>query len=446
MKTYEEMARSVLSKIDDNKKAKKRRQKIVLSGASVICVCLAVVICINFFGGNTAQVVQAADLMDGITANDVDGRDTGDRFKENQMRLAIELFRHTAAKADKGENLLISPLSIQLALAMTANGAGGTTREEMERVLGGDISIDELNEYLYSYTNSLPSEEKTKLNIANSIWFRDTFNVHKDFLQKNADYYGAAAYKSAFDEQTVKDINNWVKENTDGMIPGIIDQIDALTVMYLINAIVFDGTWEETYKEKDVKNSTFYSYNGEKQDAEMMYSLEDSFIYDDHAMGFMKNYAGNKYSFAALLPNDGIDIYDYIAGLTPERLAETLKKAESSYDVEVHAYLPKFTYEYERSMNDILSEMGMPTAFMEGVADFSEVSSNSPYIGGVKHKTFISVDENGTKAAAVTNVFWESTSYTPSYTVRLDRPFVYMIVDNETNLPVFIGAVTEMSE
>ena len=445
MKSYEEMTHDVLSRIESEKKQKKRRVRIALSGVSVICVCLAAFICINFLGGNAAQTVQAADLMDGITPGTAIERAADERFRDNQMRLAVELFQYTADGADEGENLLISPLSIQLALAMTANGAGTSTLEEMERVLGGDISADELNEYLYSYISSLPSDDKTKLEIANSIWLRDTFEVNRDFLQTNADYYGAAAYRSAFDAQTVKDINTWVNENTDGMIPKIIEgEMSPLTVMYLINAIVFDGKWEKVYTEENVSDSKFFAYDGKEQDAELMYAFENTYIRDDNAVGFIKNYAGGQYSFAALLPNEGVDIYDYIEGLTPKGLAETLQ--ERITDVDVHTYLPKFSYEYGASMKEILADMGMPTAFIESEADLSGIGNGSLFIGDVQHNTFISVDENGTKAAAVTSVMAENTAAAPSYTVRLDRPFVYMILDNETNLPVFIGALTEIGE
>ena len=129
-----------------------------------------------------------------------------------------------------------------LALSMTANGAKGETLAQTESLLGGDIPMETLNEYLYSYINALPSEKTAKLNVANSIWFRDNgFTAENTFLQKNADYYGAAVYKSAFDVKTLRDINNWVKKNTDGMIEKIIDDLDPDAVMYLINTVLFDA-------------------------------------------------------------------------------------------------------------------------------------------------------------------------------------------------------------
>lgn len=446
MKTYNEMAQSVLERINAEKTAKRRRIKLAISGVSVVCIVLAVSVLVGYFGRDgggisPAVMVEAADLMEGIAANTVEGRETDNKFKKNQMRLAVELFQHTAAVSE-GENLLISPLSIQLALAMTANGADGKTKSEMEKVLGGSISIEKLNEYLYAYQKSLPSTEKTKLNIANSIWFRDTFGVNQAFLQTNADYYDAAAYRSAFDDQTVKDINNWVNANTDGMIDEMIQSIDPDTVMYLINAIVFDGKWKQTYSENDMTNSTFYAYNGDKQDAVMMHSDEELYLDDGNATGFIKPYSGGNYSFAALLPNEGTDIYDYIAGLSGDGLANTLEKARK---VEVNTYLPKFKSDYSVSLTDILSGMGMPTAFSKE-ADFSRISDTETYISNVLHKTHITVDENGTKAAAVTIVENTYKGSVTRVTVRLDRPFVYMIVDSKTNLPVFIGAMTEVTE
>lgn len=447
MKNHEEMARNVLERIKKEKAAKRRRIKLAISGVSAVCIVLAVSVLMGYFGRDggsisPAVLVEAADLMEGITAGDVDGRDADNAFKKNQMRLTVDLFQRTA-EASEGENLLISPLSIQLALAMTANGADGTTHREMEKVLGGSISTNKLNEYLYSYQNALPSSEKSKLEIANSIWFRDTFGVNQNFLQTNADYYGAAAYRSAFDDQTVQDINNWVKDNTDGMIEEIVDEIDPLTMMFLINAIVFDGEWEETYSKENVSESTFFAHNGEKQEAKMMYSEEGIYLDDGKATGFMKPYSGGDYSFAALLPNEETDIYDYIAGLSGEGLRETLDNAKT---VDVHTFLPKFSYDYGISLNEILSDMGMPTAFDEGMADFSGISDTETFISNVLHKTHITVDENGTEAAAATSVELTWKGATARRRVRLDRPFVYMIVDNETNLPVFMGAITEVAE
>lgn len=417
-------------------------KKTFLAILSLLLICSMTV---NLTG--CATKVQAADLMEGVKANAVPDKAADDAFTQSQMRLAVDLFQSSVLES-KDENVLISPLSIQLALAMTANGADGDTKVEMEALLGGEISLGDLNEYLYSYVNNLPSAEKYKLQIANSIWFRDDegrLQVEKDFLQNNADYYGAQAYKAAFDDQTLKDINSWVDDHTDGMIDSILDQIDEDAVMYLINALVFDAEWQHVYDKSDVYKGKFTNIGGTEKQVDMMHSEETVCLQDEYATGFMKPYSGSKYSFAALLPNEDVDIYEYIAGLTGEELMETLSTPQLGM---VMATLPKFSYEYELTMNDVLKELGMPSAFSSDTADFSKMAHSSRgniFIGEVLHKTFISVDELGTKAGAVTKVEMNDESAPMSeWVVNLNRPFVYMIIDNETNLPVFIGTVMDV--
>ena len=244
----------------------------------IISVFLLTIIALGLFGCGNEQApstqssqneISAVNLMDGLEASLVEGKEADDSFVENQMSLALKLFK-ASANESKDENVLVSPLSIQLALAMTANGAKGQTREEMETLLGGDISLDELNSYLYAYVNSLPVDEKYKLEIANSIWYRDSekLTVKDEFLQTNKDYYDAEVYKAPFDNTTVDDINGWVSDNTDGMIDKIIQEIDDETIMYLINAIIFDAEWNEMYDENSVRDGKFTSINGKEQDAD----------------------------------------------------------------------------------------------------------------------------------------------------------------------------------
>lgn len=419
-------------------------KKTILAILSIVLVCSVV---LNLTG--CATTVQAADLMDGVTANTVTGKGADDAFISSQMRLAVALFQ-SSVSASKDKNVLISPLSIQLALAMTANGAAGETRNEMEALLGGEITLEDLNEYLYSYVNNLPSEEKYKLQIANSIWFRDDedrLQVEQDFLQYNADYYGAQAYKAAFDDQTLKDINSWVDDHTGGMIDKILEEIDPDAVMYLINALVFDAEWQTVYDKSAVYKGSFTNINGEEKSVDMMHSEESVYLQSENATGFIKPYKDGKYSFAALLPNDGVDIYEYVSGLTSDDLLDILNNAKSGM---VIATMPKFSYEYELTMNDVLKELGMPTAFDGSSADFSKMAHSSRgniYIGDVLHKTFISVDELGTKAGAVTKVQMnDECAVMSDWVVNLNRPFVYMIIDDETNLPIFIGTVMEVQQ
>ena len=142
--------------------------------------------------------------------------------------------------------------------------------------------------------------EKAKLTLANSIWFKDSgFTVEEAFLQRNADYYGAAVYKSAFDKKTLRDINNWVEENTDGVIDKIVDQMDPYAVMYLVNTVLFDAEWQNIYRKHEVRDGTFTAIDGAKRTVSMMCSNESLYLDDGKATGFLKPYK-NGYSFAAL--------------------------------------------------------------------------------------------------------------------------------------------------
>lgn len=405
--------------------------------------------------GNLLLSFQAADLMEGIepeesaseslTDSMLDTEALNSSFVNNQMDLSVKLFQQSVAKTSE-ENTLISPLSISLALAMTANGADGTTLEEMERLLAGNNSMEELNSWFHSYVNKLPSDEEYKLSIANSLWFRDDdrFTVEKDFLQTNANYYGASIYKSPFDETTVADINYWVNQKTDGMIDKMVDNIDEATLMYLINAVCFDAAWEESYSEKNVKEGSFTSHDGQERVVDMMYSTEFDYLEDDSVTGFIKDYEAGKYSFVALLPKENVTLEDYIRQLDGADLQALLSNKKKAA---VKTVMPKFSYEYEVGMVDVLENLGISLAFDANNADFSGIGTapeGNIYIGDVRHKTFIEVDEDGTRAAAATSVAVQFNSAgSQIYQVELNRPFMYMIIDNETNLPIFMGTMLD---
>ena len=386
----------------------------------------------------------ATDLMRDITRKEVDGKNPDDEFKSAYLNFTAELFKKSVEKSkNDGEgNALISPFSVMVALSMTANGAGGNTLSEMEKVLGKNIDIDTLNKYLYTYIESLYSGEKCRLAVANSIWLRDTtsLSVKKNFLQKNMDYYNAAIYKSMFDAKGVADINSWVKKHTDGMIEKLVDKIDDDAMMLLINAVAFDAEWAKKYDV--IYEGKFTSFAGDRRTVDMMRSVEEKYIDDGSATGFIKEYKGGKYSFVAILPNSE-DIYSYVENMTEESIERLLSGV--SYEP-VKTAMPKFSSDFSISMEECLEEMGIKDAF-SAIADFSEMSENNLSISKVVHKTHITVNEKGTKASAVTGVTMKNTAVlTPATTkeVVLDRPFVYMILDNENNMPVFIGMVTDI--
>ncbi len=390
----------------------------------------------------SVKQVQAADLMEGIRPGDVSERAADEAFLRSQADFAVKLLQQCQNGSD---NVLISPLSVMLALSMTANGAAGNTLAQMEALLAGEHTQQELNEMLYAYVKGLPSRKEARLQIANSIWFRDDagrLTVEEDFLQTNADYYGASAYRAPFDAQTVKDINLWVQQETDGMIDEIVSEIPQETVMYLINALAFDALWEQEYKSDGISEDSFFAADGREEKVTMLHSTEGRYLENGAVTGFIKDYQGGAYRFAALLPNEGQTPQDYIRTLTGEELLGTLAGAKEEA---VMATMPKFSCEYEISLNEALRALGISDAFSGSRADFSRMGSSTQgnlHIGDVLHKTYLEVTEKGTRAGAVTKV--EMTDEAGAFTehrVVLNRPFVYLILDGRTNLPIFIGTV-----
>ena len=398
-------------------------------------------------GMTACSQVSANDLMKDVPAKAVDVLPDMDAGAAAAADFGVRLFQ---TSMEEGKNTLISPLSVLYALAMTANGADGETLIQMEQVLGMDV--EKLNSYMLAYHDLLPETKDYKMSLANSIWFKDdsNFAVEQSFLQTNADYYGAGAYKAAFDEGTRNDINNWVKEHTDGMIPEILDEIPEEAIMYLVNALAFEAEWADVYEEHQIREGRFTMEDGIRQDVDMMHSEEYTYLEDDMATGFMKFYKDNRYAFVAMLPNEGVSVSQYVESLTSDHLRGLLNHPQN---VKVFAAIPKFEAEYGIEMSEVLQKMGMTDAFDWRVADFSRlgtynVDGMNIFINRVLHKTFISVSEQGTKAGAATVVEIAPGSAAPEMEFKeviLDRPFVYMLIDCETNLPFFIGTMMNVN-
>lgn len=390
-----------------------------------------------------SPLFKSKNLCSSYTPEKVEGLEADDEFIMSQTEFGLGFFQRSLSDSS---NTMISPYSAVQALAMDANGTDTQTRTEMENVLGGGMSLEKLNKYLYTQRMSQPdgSEYNCKLATANAIWSKKGLPVEPEFLKTNVNYYGADFYEAAMDQSTVDDINNWVKKNTDEMIPKLIDEMSPNTIMCLVNAVTFDADWITPFEP--AWDGTFINANGEKENAKMMSSDESYYISDGKAQGFMKLYKGKKYAFAALLPDEGVDLYDYISGLTAESLNKTLSNPETKGGV--HITLPKFKYDFEIQMNDILKDMGINAAFDDSLSDFSKLVTEGGkdiYINSVIQKTHIEVDENGTKAAAATAVMNDVKAMMQFKKLVFDRPFMYCIVDTDTSIPIFIGTVMTLN-
>lgn len=378
------------------------------------------------------------DLTEGISKNESASKAPDDEFKAAASSFAAELFKDNYSK---GKTTLVSPLSVLTALALVQNGAQGDTLAQLEQALGG-LDRDTLNAYMRAYCDFLTESEELK--IANSVWTDSSAEAKRAFLQKAVDSYSAQLFSAPLsDPKTVESINSWVKKNTDGMIPKIIEKADRYAVMMLVNAIAFDAKWETPYKRSDIEKLEFTSYSGSKKKTDFMCSTENVYLKDGGAIGFMKPYKNGRFAFAALLPDENTGIDDYVASLSGDKLMKIFSSAKRGNEVNVK--MPKFRAEYSAQLIDTLKKMGVKDAFDSKTADFSSLIENrDAYIATVVHKTFIEVDEKGTRAAASTLVGADTMSLMEPYSVCLNRPFVYMIVDTETNLPLFIGVQTEI--
>lgn len=355
---------------------------------------------------------------------------------------SIRLFEQNIKDQEDGSgNILISPTSVITALGMTTFGARGETLSQMEQMFG--ISRATLNAYNHQQLMN-PSKE---LKLANSIWFTndERLTVNEIFLLFNEECYGTDVYETAFNDATVDAINEWVEQNTDGMIKDILDEIPEQAVMYLINALAFEAEWEEKYDSTQMHHSAkFTNKEGKKQEATMMLSIENLYLEDESAKGFIKYYKDREYAFVALLPNEDVAIEDYVVNLTGEQIQNLLANPQ---EIPVDVRIPQFSYEYDIEMSEILQKMGMVDAFDGNAADFSNMAMSTQgniWLNRVLHKTFIEVTPVGTKAGAATAVEAVDESapfYEEMKEVHLDRPFLYMIIDCYSNTPVFIGTV-----
>ena len=377
----------------------------------------------------------ATDFMDGVKAGTPTEVQVQEKTWTGMRDFSVKLLQSTC---EEEENTLVSPMSVLSALAMTANGARGETRSQMENTLGG--TVEQLNGML----TGLGQEEDSPLYLANSIWFAEGGRItpNPDFLQINADYYRAGVFEAPFDQTTVTDINRWVKEHTHGMVEEILKKIPHDTVMYLINALAFEAEWENPYQKDDVWQQAFTNQAGEVQQVSMMHSEETFYLRDDQAQGFMKYYQGGRYAFVALLPDKGNSVLDYVEGLDGQQLKALLDNPTS---VPVMTTMPKFESEMEVDLREVLKEMGMDLPFDSAQADFTDLGTSPEgnlYINQVFHKAYLEVEEKGTRGGAATAVEM-NTEAAPEeqMVVTLDRPFVYMVVDTSSMLPVFMGTV-----
>ncbi len=361
---------------------------------------------------------------------------------ETNNQFGLELFR-TVLQKESSPNVMISPASVGIALGMAYNGAESTTREAFEEVLNYEgLTREEVNEITRELISVLVTNSKGNLvEIANSMWYRTDFPVEDPFIDLNAEYYDASVRELDFKTtEAVGIINAWVRDKTRGKIDEIIDSIDPETMMILINAIYFNCVWEVEFDPGKTGRAPFYNADGSYlKEVDMMHlesTFHTSFTEDFSAVELP--YKNKKFSMYLFLPAPGSTVEELVEdldGATWNGWLETFTETE-----DFNVSMPRFKFEFERSLAGDLEQMGLGIAFTPQ-ADFSGISPVDLLISEVIHKTYIEVNEEGTEAAAVTGVVIGITSVGPPTSITLDRPFLFAITENTSRSILFMGKV-----
>jgi serine protease inhibitor len=408
--------------------------------AAAVLIIISMLFGIPRFKGNSGIKVQAENLMAGVKGENIAvTKDFSKAFIDSTAEFSIEMFKQYAGE----ENAVYSPTPLYLALGLVLNGAEGETKEELIAALGKyDVTAEELNLYYKSLMAQLEQNTKdTKLNISNSIWYDNHFNVKNRFLETNKTYFNADAYKVDFRApETPGAINNWVKKATENKIDKMVEEIDPQVVMMLFSSIYFNSSWEQKFIKNNTRVGVFNINDTLKVNTDFMNKKEEmKYINNENEQGVFLPYSGGKFAFMAVMPNETVDMKQYISELNKDSISEKLNSLRTG---EVKLSLPKFEIEYGKSLETALKALGIKEMFSRESADLSAMGNSigNLYVSDVLQKTYIRVDEEGAEAASVVKVEIRTTSVAiDEVSINFNRPFIYAILDTETNLPIFLG-------
>lgn len=347
--------------------------------------------------------------------------------------------------AQTTSNTFLAPLSASYALGMTMNGANGATFDHMQTALQlKGLSLAEINEGYKSLTALLLSLDPTvQMRIANSIWYRNTFNVRPEFLSAVNNFFSAESKGLDFSDVngSLSAINGWVSKATNDKITKVLNDISPDEVMFLINAIYFKGSWRDKFDAAKTTPGQFTGLGGASQPAQFM-NRTGSMLYAETPtyQAVDLPYGNTAYSMTVVLPKAGQDINAIVSGLSSAGW-QTL--TQSLHSASVNLALPRLKLEYGRKLNDDLKALGMVLPFTNA-ADFSKMTSQSVAISFVKQNSFVDINEEGTEAAAVTVVGMVVTSAPLTVTMRVDHPYLFVIRERLTGTVLFMGRIVQM--
>lgn len=361
---------------------------------------------------------------------------------DDTQSFATTLFKTVNSSCGE-ENLCVSPASAMWALAMTANGAEGNTARQMYAALGYPAAAKQraaFNALQKSSIETAENNERAVVNIANSIWIKNTIKLKEPFIATNKLFYDAEVKQTAFDDAAVTEINDWCSEKTNGKIKSILNESNPATLLMLINALYFNGKWANPFNKELTKKAPFTKTDGEVVEVDMMHQERRATYYEDEIMQVtLRPFLYNEYYMMLVLPREGVSIEQ-----TADALADRYEKIDAEReDCLLHLGMPKFKNEFGTSLKATLQAMGMEDAFTDK-ARFDGISKTPLRIDDVVQKTYIAVDEEGAEAAAITYVALCGMSMMRPQepkTMVMDRPFIYAIKDRRSGDILFIGKV-----
>jgi serpin B len=359
-------------------------------------------------------------------------------FIANTNEFALDVFR-TVASSEEDDNYMVSPISLSMALGMLHNGARGETMQAFDNVLGRGNTLAENNTYYGLLMESLSSNTSgTTLNLANAIWIKEGFPVEGQFKETNELFYKSDIDNLDFNNSSaVKTVNDWADGRTKGKIKDLVTEFDDQTRLFLANAIYFKSQWKYRFDTNRTIERPFYISEASSVNVPMMnMKAEVMTAATDLFSAIVLPYKGERYEMVLLLPYLGITTSAVLENIDTTELSFLFKDNRKS---ELEIALPRFTLEYEKTLNDVVTELGLGIAFANR-ADFTRINKETDLsISKLFQKTFIEVNEEGTEAAAVTGVEIGTTSVPPSFTA--DRPFLYIIREKATGTICFMGRV-----
>jgi len=355
----------------------------------------------------------------------------------------VELFKAVALE-DENTNLMLSPLSASTALTLLLNGCDGETYTQIRDMLGfEDMTNEQINEAYQSLVSQLlAADPEVNLALANAVWYRNNFSVYPTYLDNMETNFDAHIQGLDFSSSSaLQTMNQWASDNTNGKIPQVLSEVSPDAVMFLMNALYFKGIWSGQFKVEDTYNAPFTVEIGNVISTPTMHGTIPSKVYYGEGYGALEMYYGRKnFSMVILLPNNGLT--EFLEVMTPELWEEVSGNLSlSSAMGDVFVSLPKFSFEYEKRLNDQLMALGMTDAFNGSVADLSKIADASLVVSFVKQNTFVEVNEEGTEAAAVTTIGIETTSAGDPLEFNVNKPFVFAIREQTTNTLLFMGKV-----